>query len=62
MFVETHPFPYLKSGQYAGRGDGTIVFLDKNIPDEKKEWLREEYKKWWDEREEEKMKNLKSGW
>ncbi len=51
MFIEVKPFPYLKQDQFAGRGDGEIFFLDKSIPEEKKEWLRKEYKKWWDERE-----------
>ena len=55
MFIEPHPFPYLKPGQFAGRGNGEIVFLDKDIPEDKKEWLREEYKKWWDERQKERL-------
>lgn len=51
MFIEPNPFKYLKPGQYAGLGNGEIVFLDKDIPDEKKEWLKKEYKKWWEEKE-----------
>ncbi len=47
MFIEVKPFPYLKQDQFAGRGDGEIFFLDKSIPEEKKEWLRKEYKKCW---------------
>ena len=56
MFIEPHPFPYLEQGRFAGRGNGEIVFLDPEIPEEKKEWLREEYKKWWEEREAEMIK------
>ena len=52
MFIEPNPFPYLKQEQFAGRGNGEIIFLDKTIPDADKEWLRREYKKWWDNRKE----------
>ena len=58
MLVDPHPFPYLKLGQYAGKGNGEIVFLDPEIPEEKKEWLREEYRKWWKERWEERLSEL----
>ncbi len=59
MLTEPQPFPYLEQGQYAGRGDGEIIFPDPEIPEEKKEWLRIEYKKWWKERQAE---MLKTGW
>lgn len=55
MFIDSNPFPYLERDQYAGTGNGNIVFLDDSIPDEKKDWLRQEYKKWWDKREEERF-------
>lgn len=48
MIIDENPFPYLKPGQYAGRGFGEIVFLDDSIPEDKKEWLRKKYKEWWE--------------
>lgn len=57
MFFERNPFPYLKQEQYAGKGNGEIVFLDKTIPENEKEWLKTEYKKWWEEREKEILEN-----
>lgn len=44
MWIDPIPFPYLKQEQFTGLGDGEIYFLDKTIPEEKKNWLREEYK------------------
>ncbi len=44
MWIDPIPFPYLKQEQFAGLGDGEIYFLDKTIPEEKKNWLREKYK------------------
>ena len=49
MFIDKNPFPYLEEGQYAGRGFGEIIFLDDSIPEEKKKWLRQKYKEWWEE-------------
>ena len=60
MFIDPNPFPYLKYGQYAGTSDGNILFLDKSIPEEKKEWLRKEYKKWWKEKLDNEYINLPS--
>ena len=51
MFIDPNPFPHLKQEQFAGLGKGEILFLDKSIPEDKKDWLRQEYKKWWEERE-----------
>ena len=59
MYIEPHPFPYLKPGQYADLGNGEICFLHESVPEEKREWLRIEYGKWWKEREEER---LRTGW
>lgn len=56
MFIEPHPFPYLRQDQYAGRGLGEIIFLDPEIPEDQKEWLRKEYKIWWEERTEERFR------
>lgn len=53
MFLEKNPFPYLRQDQFAGDGEGNIIFLDQTIPADKKEWLKKEYMKWWNEREKE---------
>lgn len=53
MFIDANPFPYLEQKQFAGDGLGNIIFLDKSIPEEKKDWLRKEYREWWKKREEE---------
>ena len=53
MFIEKDPFPYLKSGQYAGLSNGEIVILDKTIPKDKVEQIKAEYKKWWKKRQRE---------
>lgn len=49
MIIDPKPFKYLEPEQYAGKGNGEIVFLDDTIPEDKKEWLKKEYKKWWNE-------------
>ena len=57
MFVDPNPFPYLRQDQFVGFGLGEIYFTDDSIPEDKKEWLRAEYKKWWDKEQEENIKN-----
>ena len=54
MLVDPHPFPYLKSGDYIGLAFGEIVILDKTMPEDKKNWIKAEYKKWWDEKQRQK--------
>lgn len=55
MLINPNPFPHLEQIQFAGLGNGEIVFLDKTIPEAKKEWLRQEYRKWWEEQQQERL-------
>ncbi len=56
MFIEPKPFPYLEQDQFVGNAVGDIVYFEDSVPEEKREWLRDEYKKWWKERQEELIK------
>ena len=59
-YIEVDPFPYLKPGQYSGlKGNGEIDFIDPDIPEKDKKWLQEEYRKWWEKRE---NRILETGW
>lgn len=59
-YYEREPFPYLRAEQYINMsGDGEIVITDHTIPKERIEWIKEEYRKWWKERE---KRIIESGW
>lgn len=59
MIIDSDPFTLLEQWQYAGTGDGNIIFLDKSIPDEEKELIRVEYRKWWEKKQ---KTRIETGW